>query len=268
MSYSKFVKSSSNAFRALPNTDTLLQSEALFEIIDVHGRNVVKAAIREELEYLRAEIADNNSAVINQVLQENFFGIICGEIVNRLKSKVDDTLMPVINLTGTVIHTNLGRARLPEKAVMAMSLVASNPSNLEYDLETGKRGDRDSHVEKLLCDITGAEAATVVNNNAAAVLLVLNTLAVKSEVIISRGELVEIGGAFRIPEVMMSANSILREVGTTNRTHLRDYQSAINSNTSAVMKVKDSQALLQKQSLVSWHEKITFILSLTLGAGH
>ena len=240
MSYSKFVKSSSNAFRALPNTDTLLQSEALLEIIDVHGRNVVKAAIREELEYLRAEIADNNSAVINQVLQENFFGIICGEIVNRLKSKVDDTLMPVINLTGTVIHTNLGRARLPEKAVMAMSLVASNPSNLEYDLETGKRGDRDSHVEKLLCDITGAEAATVVNNNAAAVLLVLNTLAVKSEVIISRGELVEIGGAFRIPEVMMSANSILREVGTTNRTHLRDYQSAINSNTSAVMKVHTS----------------------------
>ena len=240
MSYNTFVKSSSNAFRALPNTDTLLQSAELSEIIDVYGRNAVKAAIREELEYLRAEISDNNSAVINQILQGNFFGIICGRIVNRLKSTADNTLIPVINLTGTVIHTNLGRARLPEKAVAAMSLVANNPSNLEYDLQTGKRGDRDSHVEKLLCDITGAEAATVVNNNAAAVLLVLNTLAVNREVIISRGELVEIGGAFRIPEVMISANCVLREIGTTNRTHLKDYQSAINSNTSVVMRVHTS----------------------------
>ena len=240
MSYNTFVKSSSNAFRALPNTDILLQSAELSEVIDVYGRNAVKAAIREELEYLRAEISANNSAVINQVLQENFFGTTCGEILNRLKSTADNTLIPVINLTGTVIHTNLGRARLPEKAVAAMSLVANNPSNLEYDLQTGKRGDRDSHVEKLVCDITGAEAATVVNNNAAAVLLVLNTLAVNKEVIISRGELVEIGGAFRIPEVMISANCILREIGTTNRTHLKDYQSAINSNTSVVMKVHTS----------------------------
>ena len=209
-------------------------------VIDIHGRKAVKAAIREELEYLRAEISDNNSTIINQVLQENFFGIFCGGIVSHLESIAGNTLIPVINLTGTVIHTNLGRARLPEKAVTAMSLVASNPSNLEYDLETGKRGDRDSHLEKLLCDITGAEAATVVNNNAAAVLLVLNTLAVKKEVIISRGELVEIGGAFRIPEVMISANCILREVGTTNRTHLKDYRSAINSNTGVLMKVHTS----------------------------
>ena len=108
MSYNTFVKSSSNAFRALPNTDILLQSAELSEVIDVYGRNAVKAAIREELEYLRAEISDNNSAVINQVLQENFFGITCGEIVNRLKSTADNTLIPVINLTGTVIHTNLG----------------------------------------------------------------------------------------------------------------------------------------------------------------
>ena len=240
MSYSTFVKSSSSAFRALPNTDSLLQSEELSMVIDIHGRNAVKAAIREELEYLRAEISDNNSTIINQVLQENFFGIFCEDIISHLESIAGNTLISVINLTGTVIHTNLGRARLPDKAVTAMSLVASNPSNLEYDLETGKRGDRDSHLEKLLCDITGAEAATVVNNNAAAVLLVLNTLAVKKEVIISRGELVEIGGAFRIPEVMISANCILREVGTTNRTHLKDYQSAINSDTGVLMKVHTS----------------------------
>ena len=240
MSYSTFVKSSSSAFRALPNTDSLLQSAELSMVIDIHGRNAVKAVIREELEYLRAEISDNNSTIINQVLQENFFGIFCKDIISHLESIAGNTLISVINLTGTVIHTNLGRARLPGKAVTAMSLVASNPSNLEYDLETGKRGDRDSHLEKLLCDITGAEAATVVNNNAAAVLLVLNTLAVKKEVIISRGELVEIGGAFRIPEVMISANCILREVGTTNRTHLKDYQSAINSDTGVLMKVHTS----------------------------
>ena len=240
MSYSTFVKSSSSAFRALPNTDSLLQSAELSMVIDIHGRNAVKALIREELEYLRAEISDNNSTIINKVLQENFFRIFCEDIISHLESIAGNTLISVINLTGTVIHTNLGRARLPDKAVTAMSLVASNPSNLEYDLETGKRGDRDSHLEKLLCDITGAEAATVVNNNAAAVLLVLNTLAVKKEVIISRGELVEIGGAFRIPEVMISANCILREVGTTNRTHLKDYQSAINANTGVLMKVHTS----------------------------
>ena len=240
MSYSTFVKSSSSAFRALPNTDSLLQSAELSMVIDIHGRNAVKALIREKLEYLRAEISDNNSTIINQVLQENFFRIFCEDIISHLESIAGNTLISVINLTGTVIHTNLGRARLPDKAVTAMSLVASNPSNLEYDLETGKRGDRDSHLEKLLCDITGAEAATVVNNNAAAVLLVLNTLAVKKEVIISRGELVEIGGAFRIPEVMISANCILREVGTTNRTHLKDYRSAINPETGVLMKVHTS----------------------------
>ena len=240
MSYTKVVKSSTNAFQALPNTDLLLQSAELAEVVATFGNSAVKIAIREELESFRSEIADNNRLVIDQVLKEDFFGVICENLVKRLTSADKNTLVPVINLSGTVIHTNLGRARLPESAVAAMSLVASAPSNLEYDLETGKRGDRDSHLEKLLCDITGAEAATIVNNNAAAVLLVLNTLAPKREVIISRGELVEIGGAFRIPDVMIGANCILKEVGTTNRTHLRDYESAINSNTSVLMKVHTS----------------------------
>ncbi len=240
MSYTEVVKSSTNAFQALPNTDLLLQSAELAEVVATFGNNAVKIAIREELESFRSEIADNNRLVIDQVLKEDFFGVICENLVKRLTSADKNTLVPVINLSGTVIHTNLGRARLPESAVAAMSLVASAPSNLEYDLETGKRGDRDSHLEKLLCEITGAEAATIVNNNAAAVLLVLNTLAPKREVIISRGELVEIGGAFRIPDVMIGANCILKEVGTTNRTHLRDYESAINSNTSVLMKVHTS----------------------------
>lgn len=240
MSYITVVKSSTNAFQALPNTDLLLQSAELAEVVATYGNNAVKIAIREELESLRSEISENNGLVIDQVLKEDFFEVICENLVNRLKSADQNTLVPVINLSGTVIHTNLGRARLPKSAVAAMSLVASAPSNLEYDLETGKRGDRDSHLEKLLCDITGAEAATIVNNNAAAVLLVLNTLAPKREVIISRGELVEIGGAFRIPDVMIGANCILKEVGTTNRTHLRDYESAINPNTSVLMKVHTS----------------------------
>ena len=135
---------------------------------------------------------------------------------------------------------NLGRARLPQKAISAMQLVASEAVNLEYDLAVGTRGDRDSHIEETLCNITGAEAATIVNNNAAAVLLVLNTLAEKKEVVVSRGELVEIGGSFRIPDVMKSANCELKEIGTTNRTHLRDYEVAVNKNTAVFMKVHTS----------------------------
>ena len=213
----------------LPSVDALLRSPETVQMLEHHGRIAVTDSIRQELSARRSTKQafgnDNDEASILKATQE------------RLTALATPSIQRVFNLTGTVIHTNLGRALMAEAAVEAMQHAARFPTNLEYDLKSGKRGDRDTHVEDLICRITGAEAATVVNNNAAAVLLVLSALARRKEVIVSRGELIEIGGSFRIPDIMKSAGCKLVEVGTTNRTHAADFESGIGSKTALIMKV-------------------------------
>ena len=239
------MNSKQRAFRALPSIDQILQAPLLASSIERVGHNELKRVANAVLGEIRQLISKDIEGGSGSLDSEVLFKEVCTKVRSTLELENSSTLVPVFNLTGTVVHTNLGRAKLPAEAIAAISLVAARASNLEFDLKTGKRGDRDSHLEKMLCEIIGAEAATVVNNNAAAVVLVLNTLALQKEVIISRGELVEIGGAFRIPDVMRSANSLLREVGTTNRTHLRDFAEALGPSTGAVMKVHTSNYEIQ-----------------------
>jgi L-seryl-tRNA(Ser) seleniumtransferase len=227
---------------AIPSVDRVLRLAPVSALIEAHGRPAVTGAVRVALSELREALADGGNKSGEAEISDE---AIVARIAAALEAAARPTLRPVFNLTGTVLHTNLGRASLPQEAIQAMAEVAATASNLEYDIATGRRGDRDSHLEELVCRLTGAAAATVVNNNAAAVLLVLNTLALRKEVPVSRGELIEIGGAFRMPDIMARAGCKLVEVGTTNRTHARDYADAIGPKTALVMKVHTSNYVVQ-----------------------
>jgi L-seryl-tRNA(Ser) seleniumtransferase len=218
--------------RKLPSVDRLLKEESVAALAERWGHELTVNAARETLEEVREAIREGQSCPPLEALAR-----MAGE---RLAAHLRPTLRPSINATGVIVHTNLGRAPLSAEARAAMDAVAVGYSNLEYDLEAGGRGSRYVHAEEILCRLTGAEAALVVNNNAAAVLLILMTFARGQEVIISRGQLVEIGGGFRIPDVMRQSGATLVEVGTTNRTYARDYEVAITEHTAALMRVHRS----------------------------
>ena len=210
----------------LPSLDSLLREPAAAVLVARFGRTAATDALRHVLADRRAARAFHAPAVT-----------LLDEAADRLTATFARSQRPVFNLTGTVLHTNLGRSPMPPEAAEAAAEAMRSATSLEYDLDTGKRGERDSHIAPLLCRLTGAEAATVVNNNAAAVMLVLNSLALGKQVPVSRGELIEIGGAFRVPDIMSRSGAVLREVGTTNRTHPRDYAQAIGPDTAALMRV-------------------------------
>lgn len=223
-----------NLLRSIPKVDDVLRLPALSGACEGVSTHVLTEAVRDELNALRESIRSGSMSSLPSEAE------LTEMIIRRVRIMERPSLRPVVNGTGVVLHTNLGRACLGKKAAEAAMTAAGRYSTLEYDIEAGARGHRFKHVESLLCTLTGAEAAFVVNNNAAAVLLLLSALTAGGEVVISRGELVEIGGSFRVPDIMESCGAVLKEVGTTNKTSLGDFARAVNEKTRALLKVHTS----------------------------
>ncbi len=223
-------------YRSIPKVDILLESEIIRRLIGLYSRDTVMEAIHMEMDKLRKFIGEceDERAAKEQI------SLLPANIEAAVSAMHTPNMRMVVNATGTILHTNLGRAPISQEHMERLASIATGYSNLEYNLEAGRRGERYSHFEKLLCKITGAEAAMAVNNNAAAVMLILSSLAKGGEVVVSRGELVEIGGKFRIPDVMEQSGAALVEVGTTNKTHYDDYEAAITEETKALLKVHTS----------------------------
>ncbi|MYE87511.1 L-seryl-tRNA(Sec) selenium transferase [Candidatus Poribacteria bacterium] len=234
MSAKKLAPEQSEALRRIPAIEQLLSRKPFLAMEEHYSRDLITEALRTVTAEVRRQIL--NAEIMQPPDESAYTALVRAE----LESLTAPALRPIVNATGTITHTNLGRSLLSASASESLAQAAANYVNLEYDLDTGARGHRDQLTEPLLQRLTGCEASTIVNNNAAAVLLALNTLARGKEVIVSRGELIEIGGAFRIPDVMEASGAILREVGTTNRTHLRDYENAINEKTALILKVHPS----------------------------
>jgi L-seryl-tRNA(Ser) seleniumtransferase len=224
--------------RRLPKVDDLMNAPALKILFETFPRRVVVDAVRASIDAARIEIESVSEPADAQHLVE--VAVLADDTARLVAAIMRPSLRRLVNATGVVVHTNLGRSILPKAAVAAVMEVASGYSNTEFDVENGKRGSRHDHIEKLLCRLTGAEAAMVVNNNAAAVLLALSALAKGKEVIISRGQLVEIGGSFRIPDVMRQSGAKLMEVGSTNKTRIEDFKSAISGKTGLIMRAHPS----------------------------
>jgi L-seryl-tRNA(Ser) seleniumtransferase len=239
-----------SSFRHLPSVDKLLSEERLRILQESCPRELIVAVVRRHLEQERLAIASGSPCPSTQEIVDS--------ICTQVSTLMSPNLRPVINASGVLLHTNLGRAALSREAIAAMGGIAGGYCNLEFDLERGRRGSRHSHLERLLCQLTGAGAALVVNNNASAVLLALTALAKRKEVIVSRGQAVEIGGGFRIPDVMRQSGAKLVEVGTTNCTYLTDYEEAISPRTAALMRVHSSNfRLMGFTNMVSLEELVS-----------
>ena len=255
---------------SIPAVHEIQKISEVQNLINIHGHSLVTQAIRTTQTEFRKLLLSSGTS--KNIKIKNL------EFVNQLKKNLslitNDSLQKVFNLTGTVLHTNFGRASLPKEAINSINQIASEPSNLEYDILNNKRGDRDSHIDERLCRLIGAEACTIVNNNAAAVVLVLNSLAKRKEVLISRGELIEIGGSFRLPEIMKSAGCKILEVGTTNRTHIEDFEDALGKKSAMIFKAHKSNfnvegytSEVDEKDIVKLSKKNNIPFMVDLGSG-